>query len=414
MRSATIQGVPAARRRAATASRRPTIRCSLRATTACSRRTTRYHGEPLRRNGSEWLRQNDLIAYFCAEFGFHESLPIYSGGLGILAGDHCKSASDMRLPFVGVGLLYRQGYFSQTIDARRQPARLLRIPTSRTCRSRPCLRDDGSRCAGQIDFPGRRLHVKVWQVKVGHVTLYLLDTDIDEERGPGSRHHPPALRRRRTTRIEQEIVLGIGGVRALAALGLKPTVWHINEGHAAFLVLERVRDTGRPGPGFRRGAWRRSPRTPCSPRTRRCPRATIISADGHDDELSSAHCTKELGIERGALPRPRPHGRWQRRVQHDRARRSTDRASRTACRRIHGGVSAQHLRGHLAASWKPTRIRSSTSPTACTCRPSWRRNGRTSSRSSSASTGRSTSPTRASGSASTTFPTTCSGACASR
>src|SRR5262245_14908288 len=75
-----------------------------------------YHSEPLRRDGSEWLRQNDLVAYFCAEFGFHESLPIYSGGLGILAGDHCKAASDMRLPFVGVGLLYRQGYFFQTID----------------------------------------------------------------------------------------------------------------------------------------------------------------------------------------------------------------------------------------------------------------------------------------------------------
>src|SRR4029077_10475050 len=75
-----------------------------------------YHNEPLRRNGSEWLRSTDLVAYFCAEFGFHESLPIYSGGLGILAGDHCKAASDLRLPFVGVGLLYRQGYFSQTID----------------------------------------------------------------------------------------------------------------------------------------------------------------------------------------------------------------------------------------------------------------------------------------------------------
>ena len=75
-----------------------------------------YHNEPLRRNGSEWLRATDLVAYFCAEFGFHESFPIYSGGLGILAGDHCKAASDMRLPFVGVGLLYRQGYFSQTID----------------------------------------------------------------------------------------------------------------------------------------------------------------------------------------------------------------------------------------------------------------------------------------------------------
>ena len=94
-----------------------------------------YHSEPLRRNGSEWLRQNDLIAYFCAEFGFHESFPVYSGGLGILAGDHCKAASDMRLPFVAVGLLYRQGYFHQRIDAEGNQMPPMTIPISIICRS---------------------------------------------------------------------------------------------------------------------------------------------------------------------------------------------------------------------------------------------------------------------------------------
>ena len=111
-----------------------------------------YHNEPLRRNGSEWLRSTDLVAYFCAEFGFHESFPIYSGGLGILAGDHCKAASDMRLPFIGVGLLYRQGYFSQTIDTEgNQHARLHRLrvrePAGHAGAARRRLRGQGLRDA---------------------------------------------------------------------------------------------------------------------------------------------------------------------------------------------------------------------------------------------------------------------------
>jgi len=200
-----------------------------------------YHGEALRRNGSEWLRQNDLIAYFCAEFGFHESLPIYSGGLGILAGDHCKSASDMRLPFVGVGLFYRQGYFRQTIDSDGNQHAIYTDSNFDDLPVTPVLRDDGSDVRVQIDFPGRAVHVKVWRVKVGYITLYLLDTDID----PNSAQDRDITHRLyggdRTTRIEQEIVLGIGGVRALRELGLKPTVWHMNEGHPAFMVLERAR-----------------------------------------------------------------------------------------------------------------------------------------------------------------------------
>jgi len=182
-----------------------------------------YHGEPMRRNGSEWLRQTDLVAYFCAEFGFHESLPIYSGGLGILAGDHCKSASDMRLPFIGVGLLYRQGYFHQTIDTEGNQNAMYTDSDFEDLPVSPVLRDDGSEVRVKLDLPGRALQVKVWQVKVGHVTLYLLDTDLDE-----NTHDDRDITHRlyggdRTTRLQQEIVLGIGGVRALVELGLKPT-----------------------------------------------------------------------------------------------------------------------------------------------------------------------------------------------
>jgi starch phosphorylase len=210
-----------------------------------------YHSEPLRRNGSEWLRQSDLVVYFCAEFGFHESLPIYSGGLGILAGDHCKAASDMRLPFVAVGLLYRQGYFHQTIDAEGgQHAEYVDsdfgdLPVS------PVELDGGGELRVQVELPGRRVAVKVWQARVGHVTLYLLDTDLEEN---GERDRDIAHRLYggdRTTRIEQEIVLGVGGVRALAAMKIRPTVWHVNEGHAAFLVLERLRSVMRDGLDFR-------------------------------------------------------------------------------------------------------------------------------------------------------------------
>jgi starch phosphorylase len=200
-----------------------------------------YHGEPLRREGSEWLRHNDLVAYFCAEFGFHESLPIYSGGLGILAGDHCKAASDMRLPFVGVGLLYRQGYFTQTIDADGNQHPAYRDSDFDDLAVSPVLREDGSELHVTVDLPGREVVVKVWKAVVGHISLYLLDTDL-EANAPHDRDITYRLYGGdRTDRLEQEIVLGIGGVRALEALRLKPTAWHINEGHAAFLVLERIR-----------------------------------------------------------------------------------------------------------------------------------------------------------------------------
>jgi starch phosphorylase len=187
------------------------------------------------------LPSNELVAYFCAEFGFHESLPIYSGGLGILAGDHCKGASDLHLPFVAVGLLYRQGYFQQTIDrdGRQHPhysdADFDDLPIM------PVLRDDGSDLCIQIDMPGRMVWAKLWTAQIGNARLYVLDTALPENSAADRDITHRLYGGDRTTRIEQEILLGVGGVRALQALKLKPTVWHINEGHAAFLILERIR-----------------------------------------------------------------------------------------------------------------------------------------------------------------------------
>ncbi|HZV54640.1 MAG TPA: alpha-glucan family phosphorylase, partial [Rhodocyclaceae bacterium] len=187
------------------------------------------------------MGEGDLIAYFCAEFGFHESLPIYSGGLGILAGDHCKTASDLNLPFVGVGLLYRQGYFLQTIDADGRQHAAYHDTDFDDLPIKPVLRADGSELHVTVRLPGREAKVKVWKALVGHITLYLLDTDL-EENSPHDRNIAHQLYGGdRVTRIEQEIVLGMGGVQALTEIGLKPTVWHINEGHAAFLILERTR-----------------------------------------------------------------------------------------------------------------------------------------------------------------------------
>jgi len=191
------------------------------------------HGRP--------FKEDDLIAYFCAEFGFHESLPIYSGGLGILAGDHCKAASDMGLPFIGVGLLYRQGYFSQTLSADGHQQAIYNDSDFDDLPITPVLDTHGKEILLHVEFPGRHIQAKVWEVKVGHVRLILLDTWLPQntERDREITHR--LYGGDKTTRIEQEILLGVGGVRALGILGLKPTVWHVNEGHAAFLILERIR-----------------------------------------------------------------------------------------------------------------------------------------------------------------------------
>ncbi len=185
--------------------------------------------------------KHDLVAYFCAEFGFHESFNIYSGGLGILAGDYCKAASDLGIPFVAVGLLYRQGYFTQTIDALgNQVAHY--VPTNfDDLPIVPAIGPDGAEIHVHIDLPGRRVVLKVWKAKAGHINLYLLDSDLPDNAEADRSITYQLYGGDVHTRIQQEIALGIGGVRALAALGLAPSVWHINEGHAAFQILERCR-----------------------------------------------------------------------------------------------------------------------------------------------------------------------------
>ncbi len=193
----------------------------------------------------------ELIAYFCAEFGLHESLPIYSGGLGILAGDHCKAASDLCLPFVAVGLLYRKGYFHQQIDgaghqhAQYHPTRFGDLPMTLA------LDRAGNPIQIHLDLPGRVVAVRVWKVRAGHISLYLLDTDLDKNSEADRSITYQLYGGDITTRIQQEIVLGIGGVRVLKALGLRPTVWHINEGHSAFQILERCRERVAQGMDFR-------------------------------------------------------------------------------------------------------------------------------------------------------------------
>lgn len=200
-----------------------------------------YHSELVKNGHTTGFLPHDLVAYFCFEFGFHESFPIYSGGLGILAGDHCKAASDMRLPFIGVGLLYRQGYFSQTIDEEGTQQVTYTDSDFDAFPVAPVLRENGSEIHVEVELPKRKVLVKVWQAILGHVRLYLLDTDL-QENSPQDRYITHQLYGGdKTMRIEQEIVLGIGGVRALEEVGVKPTVWHINEGHAAFMMLERTR-----------------------------------------------------------------------------------------------------------------------------------------------------------------------------
>ncbi|GGY76960.1 alpha-glucan family phosphorylase [Marinobacter zhanjiangensis] len=181
-----------------------------------------------------------LVAYFCAEFGFHESFPIYSGGLGILAGDHCKAASDLGLPFVAVGLLYQQGYFIQSIDPQgRQIALYQTHPSDELPIT--LVEQNGTPLHVSVAFPGREIQACVWEARIGHIRLYLLDTNVSEN-SPEDRELTLQLYGGdETTRISQEMLLGIGGARALEALGLNPTVWHINEGHAAFQILERCR-----------------------------------------------------------------------------------------------------------------------------------------------------------------------------
>jgi starch phosphorylase len=188
------------------------------------------------------LDENDLVAYFSAEYGFHESFPIYSGGLGILAGDHCKTASDLNLRFVAIGLLYRQGYFRQRIDRHGQQHPEYPPITPSDMPIDAARTPDGADAVIECPFPDRIVYAKVWRVEVGRIPVFLLDTDIDRNSVADRTITNVLYGGDRQLRLQQEVILGIGGVRAVRAVGIQPSVWHLNEGHAAFSLLERMRE----------------------------------------------------------------------------------------------------------------------------------------------------------------------------
>ena len=183
-----------------------------------------------------------LVAYFCAEYGFHESFPIYSGGLGVLAGDYCKAASDAGSHFVAIGLLYEQGYFTQTVDDDGVQHAEYKAHDPRDLPVEPVRDASGRWISIAVPIGGRDVSARIWRAQAGRVPVYLLDTNT-----PGNAPSDRDITRRlyggdESTRVRQEMILGIGGVRALRALGLAPAAWHLNEGHAAFLILELMRE----------------------------------------------------------------------------------------------------------------------------------------------------------------------------
>jgi starch phosphorylase len=199
-------------------------------------------------NGHTWFQttypelKNQTIAYFSFEFGLHNSLPIYSGGLGILSGDHAKEASDLGLPFVGVGFMYPQGYFRQRVPSHGWQEAVYQLIDIDRAPIRLVKDSEGQDLKISVELGNRTVFARIWRVNVGRNPLYLLDTDVDEN-DPWDRELSARLYSGDSEmRIRQEIMLGIGGVRALHALNIKPAAWHMNEGHSAFLLLEKVRE----------------------------------------------------------------------------------------------------------------------------------------------------------------------------
>lgn len=207
-------------------------------------------------NGHLWfyttypeLREKQ-IAYFSAEFGLHNSLPIYSGGLGILSGDHAKEASDLGIPLIGVGFMYPQGYFRQRIPSHGWQEAIYEQLDMDEAPIRSCVDEEGNELKISVELGDRPVCARIWYVNVGRVTLYLMDTDVDEN-DPWDRELSARLYSGDSeVRIRQEMMLGIGGVRTLRKLGIYPDAWHMNEGHSAFLVLELMREKVAEGMSF--------------------------------------------------------------------------------------------------------------------------------------------------------------------
>jgi glycogen phosphorylase len=213
-----------------------------------------------RQNSPRWFASefpdlvDESIAYFSAEFGLHTSLPIYSGGLGILAGDHCKESSDLGIPLVGIGFVYPQGYFHQRIRSDGWQEDIYEVLDRRNAPIESA--GAGGRKLVEVRIGPSNVFVEVWRVNLGSVVLYLMDTDV-EENSPGDRELTARLYGGdKEHRVRQEIVLGVGGVRVLRSLGIQPGIFHGNEGHTSFMLLERARELVRSGLGFDEAAGR--------------------------------------------------------------------------------------------------------------------------------------------------------------
>jgi starch phosphorylase len=190
------------------------------------------------------------VAYLCAEFALHESLPVYSGGLGVLAGDLCKAASDARLSLIGVGPFYRRGYFRQRIDAEGRQEHLEPDLDPEDMPLRRAADADGTPLEVRVELPGREVRVAVWVAQVGRVPLLLLDADVEDNEPEDRRITDQLYVAERRTRLTQEVLLGVGAARAIAALGITPAAWHLNEGHSALVLLEQARAARVADPGL--------------------------------------------------------------------------------------------------------------------------------------------------------------------
>ncbi len=195
-----------------------------------------------------WFKQvhpelrDHLIAYFSMEYGLHETLPIYAGGLGVLSGDHTKEASDLGLPFFAIGFFYTEGYFTQRITEDGWQEAVYSVREFDELPVMPVLDDEDNPLLISVELPGRDVYARLWEIHIGRVPLYLLDSNVEKNSPKDRRLTARLYSSDLDLRISQEILLGIGGVRAIRKMGYQPDIWHMNEGHSAFLVLERLKD----------------------------------------------------------------------------------------------------------------------------------------------------------------------------
>ena len=341
-----------------------------------------------------------------AEFGIHESVPIYSGGLGVLAGDHLKRASDLGLPLVGVGLMYREGYFRQYLNVdgwqqERYPENdFFNLPLI------PETKPDGTPLLVSVPMPGRDVSMRIWRIQVGRVPLYLLDTNIPQNSADDRQITARLYGGDHDMRIRQEMVLGIGGIRALRALGKMPTVCHMNEGHSAFCGLERIRVMMEENKlDFATAREAVHGRHRASPRTRPCPAGNDVFAPQLIEHYFADYLP-QLEDRPARVPRPGPAepARQQRIVLHDRAGHPPGEHHQRRQQAARQGV-AQDVEEHLAGTARGRDADHARSPTASTRRPGCRRRCRSSTTAISACSGRNGRPITASGSGSRTFPT---------